>query len=252
MAFNLLVIRHAESANNVIASSTDYEAFIATRSHEPGITARGEQQALALADYLARSKHVEFVSGKGVNLEGYGVTKMVASPMQRTLLTAWPSAQMLGVPLEVWPDIFEQGGLFEGSPWQPESLRTFPGLTRANYAERFPGVILPEEITDEGWWRGGYEDLDACSARAARVAQRVLELGNAAAASGEQTTLAMVSHGTFINQFMHHLLDVPNRAGAYFFTANTGITRIEFVDAGFRSVRYINRTEHLPPELLTR
>lgn len=255
MPFNLLLIRHAESTNNLIAESTDYEAFVSTRSFDPEITARGLQQAQALADHLAGSAQLEFSRLRTGQRYGYGITRLVASPMVRTLLTAWPTAQALKLPLEIWPDIFEQGGLFEGNPADAASLRSFAGSTRAQYAERFPGVVMPPEIGEQGWWSGGYEELERCTVRAGLVAERLVQLARDAAAQtgNPPATLALVSHGTFLNQLLCALLGVPQQpAASYFFHANTGISRIEFQPDGFRVVRFLNRTQHLPPELLSR
>lgn len=126
--------------------------------------------------------------------------------------------------------------------------RSYPGLARADYEHRFPGVRLPPEITDSGWWRGGYEEIEESQQRAAAVAQRL----NALAAAEPETHLAFVSHGTFLNYLVKHLLGVPLAAPMYFFHANTGITRIEFARDGFRLLRYSNRIAHLPPALMTR
>jgi len=253
MVMNLLLIRHGESTNNRIAESTDYDSFMAARTSDPALTERGTQQALALARHLAESTAVEFLRPSAVNRAGYGVTRLVVSPMVRTLLTAAPTAERLGLPLEIWPDIFEQGGLFEGNP-QDETLRSYPGYTRAEFETLFPGVIVPPEVTERGWWRGGYEEMEECSERAAAVAARLKKM---AAEEAEDlppvpTTLAMVTHGTFMNQLLHHLLGVPDQSSMYFFHANTGITRIEFAVDGFRVLRYVNRTQHLPAELLSR
>lgn len=254
MPFNLLIIRHAESANNLLAESAEYESYVATRIFEPEITERGVKQAQALADHLSGSTQIEFARVASGNRYGYGITRLVASPMVRTLQTAWPTAQALGLPLEIWPEIFEQGGLFEGSPREPASLRTFPGHTRAQYMQLFPGVLVPPEIGEAGWWNKGYEEMEHCTARAGRVAEQLIQLAKEAAAQPSEppTTLAMFSHGTFINQMLSRLLNLPHPLQSYIFHANTGITRIEFQADGFRVVRFLNRTQHLSAELLSR
>ncbi|MGL4648408.1 MAG: histidine phosphatase family protein [Caldilineaceae bacterium] len=253
MPFNLLIIRHAESTNNTLAESKDYQTFVATRTHDPAITERGVAQAQQLAQHLASSSQREFSRSEPVYPQGYGITRLVASPMLRTLQTAAPVAAALDMPIEIWTDIFEQGGLFDGNP-EDGTLRSFPGLTRNELSARYPGILLPADVTDRGWWRGGYEEMDACSARAKIVAARVQHLAeqHQSKEAGGLTTLAMVSHGTFINQFLRHLFGLAEEATSYFFHANTGITRVEFAHDGFRVVRYINRTQHLPSDLISR
>ncbi len=245
---NLFLIRHAESVNNRIAESNEYADFIATRSFDPEITDTGEKQAEALATHLASSSHPEFIRKGKAPTHGYGITRIVASPMLRTLRTATPTARALGLPLEVWTDIHEQGGLFDGDPTDADAVRSYPGLKRAEMLARFGELLLPDEVTEAGWWRGGYEDYPQSAARAVAVAERLTALAEAE----PQTHLAFVSHGTFLNQLLHVLLGVPNESSMYFFHANTGITRMEFTGDGFRVLRYTNRIAHLAPEIMTR
>ena len=245
---NVFLIRHAESVNNRIAESRDYADFIATRSFDPEITDTGELQAAALAAHVASSKHPEFIRKGHAQPQGYGFTRIVCSPMLRTLQTAAPSAVALGLPLEVWPDIHEQGGLFEGDPSDAAGVRSYPGLKRAEMVARFGELVLPDTVTEQGWWRGGYEDYPESELRAAAVAERLMAL----AQTEPETRLAFVSHGTFLNQLLRVLLGVPAEAPMYFFHANTGITRLEFTGDGFRVLRYSNRIAHLTPALMTR
>lgn len=249
---NLWIMRHAESANNRIAATTDYGTFVATRVADPPITPLGERQAEHLAEHLASSPLYEFGRGGAAHLPGYGITRLVCSPMLRTLQTAAPVARALGLPLEVWTDIHEHGGIFDGNPrLEPGAegaMRSFPGMTRAQMQERFPGVVLPPSVTEEGWWRGGYEEYGECEERAGIVAEQIVAL----AAEQPELRLALVTHGTFMNDLLRALLGIPGEASMFFSHLNTGITRIEFAQDGFRVLRYQNRLTHLTPELLTR
>lgn len=248
---NLFLIRHAESVNNRIAESSSYDGFVATRSHDPAITETGEAQAERLARHLAGAQQPEFTRKGHPRLVGYGITRIVCSPMLRTLQTATPVARALELPIEVWSDIHEQGGLFDGDPRAESNggaVRSYPGLARREMEAHFPVAPLPPEVTDRGWWRGGYEEPEESEARAARVAERLAALAQAE----PERRLAFVSHGTFLNHLLKQLLSLPLDAPMYFFHANTGITRIEFASEGFRILRYCNRIAHLPPELMTR
>jgi len=245
---NVFLIRHAESANNRNAENTDYANFIATRSHDPEITDVGEKQAEALAAHLAMTTYPAFGNRGQAPLSGYGITRIVCSPMVRTLQTAAPTAKALGLPLEVWLDIHEQGGLFTGNPQDEAGVISFPGLTRAQMTERFGALLLPNTVTEAGWWRGGYEELAGCELRAATVAEQL----HALAGEAPNMRLAFVSHGTFLNQLLRALLGLSAQAPMHFFHANTGITHVEFMGEGFRALHYSNRTAHLPPALMTR
>jgi broad specificity phosphatase PhoE len=247
---NLLIIRHAESANNRIIATLGYDDYLGGRHHEPPLTDTGEAQAERLAEHLVTADQLEF-SRKGKETKrGYGIDRLFCSPMLRTLQTAYPTAQALNLPLEIWRDTFEHGGLFEGDPFKENGagLKFFPGMGRSAMMERFPGVVVPEPITDEGWYAGGYEELAGCAARAVTVAEELTTL----AAENPDLTIALVTHGTFINQLLHRVLGVGTDSPMYFFHANTGITRVEFGESGFRVLRYLNRLEHLPSNLWTR
>lgn len=245
---DLFIIRHAESANNRIAENTDYATFVATRTSDPPITDLGEAQADRLAQYLAESQHPEFNRREHRRVSGFGINRIVCSPMLRTLQTASPSARALNLPLEVWTDIYEQGGLFDGDPDGKHGARTYPGLSRAEMENLVPGVLLPGDVSDWGWWMGGYEDMEACAGRAALVAERLDRL----ASDEPGLRLAIVTHGTFINLLLHAVLGVPLDSIMYFFHANTGITRIEYAPDGYRVLRYANRIAHLEGDLMTR
>jgi broad specificity phosphatase PhoE len=246
---NLYIIRHAESANNRIAQQVDYDTFVATRASDPPITELGFAQANLLATHLASSEYPEFSrTAVKADRNGYGITRLYCSPMRRALQTAYPLSQALGAPLAVWVDTHEQGGLFQGDPRTGEGLRGFPGMGRSAICEEFPGIHLPDEMTEEGWWPGHYEDRPECDERAERVAQRLRSL----AAVEPHMRIAMISHGTFIDHLLKRLLGIPPGQHMYFSHANTGITRIEFTADDFVVLRYLNRFYHLPPSMVSR
>jgi broad specificity phosphatase PhoE len=245
---DLFIIRHAESSNNRIAEENSYETFVASRVHEPEITELGHEQASALAEHIATSEHAEFDRAATRRTTGYGIDRLIVSPMTRALQTAAPVADALHLPLEVWVDIHEHGGLYEGSPSDERSFRTFPGKPRSQILREFPTAVLPDDMTEEGWWRGGYEEVSGCEARAERVARRLIAL----AASAPNCRVAMVSHGTFVNHLLRSLMSVSPDAPMYFFHSNTGISRVEFTSEHYHVLRYLNRISHLPTRLQTR
>lgn len=247
---NLIMIRHGESANNRIIATLGYDDYLGGRVHEPPLTDTGEAQAEHLAKHLAEADKPEF-SRKGIKTRtGYKIDRLFCSPMLRTIQTAYPTSQALGLPLEIWRDTFEHGGLFEGDPFKENGagLKFFPGMGRSAMMERFPGVVVPDTITDEGWYSGGYEEMEGVVTRATAVAEELTQL----AAEQPDLTVALVTHGTFMNQLLHRILGVGADVPLFFFHANTGITRVEFAENGFRILRYVNRLEHLPAELWTR
>ncbi len=241
----LYIIRHGQSANNALADESQ-------RSYDPGLTEKGKQQAQLLADFLA-----ERISRDPINSPGgggsiqhqtgnTGFNHLYCSAMHRALLTAAPVGRALGIKPEVWIDIHEQGGMYLE---QAGGYVGYPGRTRAEILSEFPDYVLPETITDRGWFdkARGHEAAYEGAGRAIKVA---LELRRRAREEASGERIAIITHGTFTDMLIKALLgQLPNRQ--YFFVHyNTGITRIDF-DRDLFVVRYVNRIEHLPPELIT-
>ncbi|MCX6046958.1 MAG: histidine phosphatase family protein [Chloroflexi bacterium] len=241
----LLIIRHAQSFNNYIAEDLPYDEYMEKRSHEPPITELGQRQAQLLADHLAADDHPEVAYNQN---GGYDITRLYCSPMLRTLQTALPISKALGLQPQVWIDIHEHGGIFQGNPRSEAGVTNFPGMTRQECLENFPGYTLPAEITEEGWWFGGYEELTGCNERALRAAQTLQQW----AEETPDERIAIVSHGTFADALIKALFkqDFESQLGYYHY--NTAITRIDWTHRGFMVLRYLNRTQHLPVELITK
>ena len=72
----------------------------------------------------------------------------------------------------------------------------------------------------------------------------------ATAREGER--IALVSHGTFLDALIKALFGQDFASQLYYTHYNTAISRIDFTPKGFLLLRYLNRTEHLSPELITR
>ncbi len=244
----LFLIRHAQSANNFLAETVAMGEYMERRSPEPPLTEIGERQAQLVADHLVGIDYPEAgqeqADGKQ---QGYGFTKLYCSPMLRTLQTAQPISKALGVQPEVWIDIHEHGGIFHGDPEKGPVAQHF-GLTRQEMMSLFPGYQLPAEITEKGWWPGGYEEMEGCYQRAQRVADQIRTW----APIMPTERVALVAHGTFIDALIKALLGQDFAVQLYYSHYNTAITRLDFTPRGFMLLRYLNRTEHLPPNLITR
>ena len=134
----LLIIRHAESANNSLMSQIarqNNEDYMLKRSPDPSITELGMRQAELLAKHLAGEPPADAPpGGKGQ----YGITHLYCSPMLRTLQTARPTAKALGIRPNIWIDIHEHGGMFAGNPHTGENFLVHSGLTRADILRDYP------------------------------------------------------------------------------------------------------------------
>ena len=244
----LLIIRHAESSNNSIALKLDNAAYMQQRSHDPVITELGVRQAKKLAEHLTGKPPADApAGGKGV----YGITHLYCSPMLRTLQTAQPIAKALGLRPSIWVDIHEHGGMFTGNPHTGENFQQHMGLTRIEIARDFPDADLVDAITEEGWWKGGYEDIANCYARAIRVARDLRRRAHAELEGGQKSVVAIVSHGTFIDSLIKALFSQIPENRYFYFHNNTAITCVDFAHHDTVYLRYQNRTAHLPLDMLS-
>ncbi|HLU11061.1 MAG TPA: histidine phosphatase family protein [Oceanobacillus sp.] len=239
----LYIIRHGQSTNNALEDPSKREV-------DSPLTELGRRQAELLAAYLAdgrnRDRWVDPATGYSrPDEEGFGITHLYCSAMYRSLQTTQPIARALGIQPEVWIDIHEHGGMYLE---QPDGIVGFPGKTRSEILSEFPDYILPDVITDAGWWKqeNGQESLAMAQGRAIKVAGELRRRANT------PERIAIVSHGTFIDALLKALLNqLPSRQ-FFFLHYNTAITRIDFSgDRERMLVRYINRTAHLPPDLVS-
>jgi broad specificity phosphatase PhoE len=245
---DLYIIRHAQSTNNALPIEVEQR----DRVCDPLLTELGHHQAELLAKHLATGRDgwtetaasADPEAGGGSTPHSYGITHLVCSPMKRTLLTTQPISRALGLQPEIWLDIHEHGGIYldHGAPMGRVG---YPGITRQELLARFPGYDAPDGLTDQGWWRDGFEEWDICLARAAHVARRLRER------CATDARIAMVTHGAFASALIMALVGTPPDAGVHFSHHNTGISLVRFRPDGGIRLRYLNRVPHLRAELVT-
>lgn len=240
----LYIIRHGQSTNNALEDATK-------RVVDAPLTELGKQQAELLAAYLAdgRNRDLWVDPATGYSRpdqdKGVGITHLYCSAMYRSLQTAQPIGRALGIRPEVWIDIHEQGGIYLE---QPDGIVGFPGKTRSEIQTEFPDYVLPDAISDVGWWKQdiGQESLHTAQGRAIKV------VGELRRRASSEERIAIVSHGTFIDALLKALFNqLPSRQ-FYYLHYNTAITRIDFSgDKDRLLVRYVNRTAHLRNDLVS-
>lgn len=236
----LFIVRHAQSHNNALADQRD-------RVIDPPLTEIGLRQAELVARHLAHGVDHEGapIEGRATDAPaGMGIERLYCSAMLRALQTAAPIARALNLKPRVWVDIHEEGGMWldEG---EGRGIRGGSGMTRAEIARQFPDYVLPEEVTDHGWWSYSQEERTPFLARAVRVAAKLR------ADAAKDVTVAIVTHGGFGAYLLRELVGAPQTANVFFHHDNTGITRVRFRLDGRVSIRYQNRVDHLPPDLVT-
>ncbi len=238
----LFIIRHGQSTNNV---SMIYDAK--DREADPPLTELGQKQAEKVAAYLAGGENFDHWVDRKLEdrevMQGFGITRLYCSPMLRTLQTTLPISKATGISPEVWTDLHEHGGLHLDHG-DERGIEGFPGLGRSAMLQQFPGYVVPETISDAGWYdySKGVEDIAGAMSRAIRVAAVL----RTKAASQER--IGLVIHGTFADALIKALLNMLPNHEVYFLMYNTGITRIDFRRDGKTVPRYMNRVAHLAPD----
>lgn len=227
---HVYLIRHAQSENNVLT-----EASIHRRKVDPSLTKLGFRQRDLLAQFLA--------SGKDVNNESFDISHLYCSAMYRALLTAQPLTAALERQAQVWVDLHEKGGMFQRRAGR---VNGFTGMTRAQIEGKFLGYELPRDISEDGWYDAGLgmEPETYSLFRAIKVANALRRRGHS------DDVIALISHAGFLDVLLKAIFDqLPSRPHIMrFFHDNTAITRVNY--QGSRpTLHYMNRVDHLPPEL---
>jgi 2,3-bisphosphoglycerate-dependent phosphoglycerate mutase len=237
----LYFIRHAQSENNALAARN---AVGEVRTHDPELTPLGQQQAAHLADFLAqKNPEAHTAPYDPQNRRGITLTHLYASLMVRAVNTGTIIARRLGLPLTAWPDWHEEGGLYLEE--QPGHFVGRPGYGRSYFAEKYPEFIVPETLTDAGWWTGGHEPYEDRPRRARRAVAALFERHG-----HTDDHVGIVSHGGFYNHLLGALMDLPAPYKLGHMLNNASISRIVLApDAKY--VVYQNRCEYLPTELIT-
>ncbi len=247
----LYIIRHAQSENNALWARTGQEVG---RKPDPELTAVGHQQAQHLAQYLSQRPSVNGLDevARQHNRHGYPFTHLYSSLMLRAVQTGHYVAEALDMPLHVWEEIHEWGGIYAHNLETGERVG-LPGVSGKELTARFPRLVLPPERQNgDGWWNRPFEPREATQARAERFWQALL-----ARHGQERDRVAIVTHGGFSYALLMVLLASSGQntmsdgtREVWFSMHNTSVSRLD-VGPDFCNVRYLNRVAHLPPEMIT-
>lgn len=235
----IYIIRHAQSTNNTLSNQRD-------RVHDASLTPLGKKQANILAKHLAHGLELSpMISDlENNNQRSYGITRLYCSPMWRSLQTAEPVGKELNLSPEIWTDLHEQGGVYLDHG-VVGGLVGYPGKSRREILAEFPSYILPSEITDAGWWNKGHEEITLYYERALRVASELKKQ------SVSNDRIVLISHSEFMDILIKTLLGQMSSGNIYYASLNTSISRIDIDHNGHISIRYLNRIEHLPSNMIT-
>nr|CEL64614.1 TPA: phosphoglycerate mutase family protein, putative [Neospora caninum Liverpool] len=181
------------SANGTGALSPHNEACAARAEEEPGGEREEDDRPLAAQPPV----------------EGI---RVIVSPLLRTILTALPLLDNLNLKRSdcvLDPDLYEVGGLYKvcrSAGGEPPACVAYPGCTKREYEERFPGRLCAPEGIENGWYNPerGKEGLAEARARAHRVAESFWRMAETAEAEGLRTVV-VVSHAHFLELLMKAL-----------------------------------------------
>lgn len=245
----LFLIRHGQSKNNAHDDAHVYP--------DPDLTELGHQQAERLAMWMSAAHDIESMTRLSMRDPGrrdhhpIQLTHIYVSPMRRTLQTARPLVKAFGCVAHVHPLIYEAGGLFERVD-EGNGIRPYRGMGAKQILSEFPEYRVDTAIHEEGWYQLDREEtIDECHARADKIA----EMFKRQVAQDEywrRTSVALVSHGMFIDCLLLSLMGVaaPMRQ-SYFWVYNTSITRVELRRDGYAIIRAVNQIPHLTHDLVT-
>ena len=241
----LFIIRHGQSANNALPNIRDREV-------DPPLTGLGERQAEMLAEYLARGETYDLAAANTGNTkvqlrQGFGITTLFTSPMYRSLQTVEPVGESLGLAPQIWTDIHEEGGMYLNHGGD-EGLVGYPGRTRSEISSEFPRYHLPTGFNEAGWWNKGHEDPSSLLVRATKVSEQLREM---AAKKDKEDRVAIITHGIFMNALLKALFGQISGGRMYYRHHNTAISRISMDGSDGGEVQYLNRIDHLTPELVS-
>lgn len=238
---HLYYIRHAQSINNALWDATGSNK---ARSHDPELTETGWRQAHILAEFLQCPPPTSGVREEnGADVFGFGITHLYCSLMERAVMTGAVVARALGLPLCGWVDLHETGGMFLED--ENDVRNAMPGRSRSYFLQNYPELVLPGEVSDDGWWNRPFEEKEDRLPRGQRVLQTLLDM------HGDTTDrVAIISHGGFYNYLVAAIMGLTARPPLWFLMNNTAISRFDFGEEETALV-YSNYTAHLPDELIT-
>ena len=238
----LYFIRHGQSENNALWDETGSSQG---RSEDPELTKIGHEQAKCLAEFILRKDTEARADGaNGLPKRDYfGFTHLYTSLMVRSVATGTYISKALGLPLTAWVEIHECGGIYDED--DPHNRQGLPGKPRSYFVENYSHLVLPDTVTEEGWWNRPFETHEELPLRAQRVLDTLLERHGKS-----EDRVALVSHGAFYMELLRLLFKIGEER-CWFVMNNTAVSRFDFRDDGEVALIYHNRTDHLPERLIT-
>jgi 2,3-bisphosphoglycerate-dependent phosphoglycerate mutase len=238
----LFFIRHAQSGNNRLWEQTKSNQG---RNEDPDLSDLGRKQVDCLSAYLQVPSKVVIQNDNQAMQVGFGFTHIYTSLMTRAVRTGAGIAESVNLPLVAWKDIHEWGGIYL-EDLETEEKKGLPGKSGKELLEIYPKLVLDASIKQDGWWNRPYEEEEEQLQRAARVlAELRARHGNT------DDRVVFVSHGGFYRLFVSAIVGFDSTSSVWFDLNNCAISRFDFWPDGGVNIRYMNRLEHIPMELIS-
>ena len=180
------------------------------------VSERGEKQLECLAEHF-----------KNIPIEA-----IYSSPLKRTLSTAAAVNKYHNLPIQKDEGLIEiNGGVWEGKPW-------------ADLPKLYP--------VEYGLWKNRMEDFYIKDGeKMTEVFDRMKSAMDRIAAENEGKTIAVVSHGCALRNFLCYAMGKPISAlKEVGWSDNTAVSLVEY-ESGVPKIIFKNNNEHLPDELST-
>ena len=223
--FDLYLVRHGESYNNSVDQSQ--------RVNDPPLTELGQAQALRLAERIRHQFDHSSDSSANLGAERAAGNRSKSTPILdrvytsaflRTMQTIHPTTQVTPVLPEIWTDLFEVGGCFDG--YLPGQTNGMPGMTATEIALQFSNYKIPADIDHTGWWKSKpRETHELAEIRAAKIVQQLHDKYH-----GTDSTVLFVIHGDLIRLLLKIFVpDQPDYVSRV--THNTSMTHLRFSES---------------------
>jgi len=217
---DLILVRHAQCQAQVDAGLLG--------DHDSELTEVGHRQAVALAVALRESR--------------FGQPGHIwSSPLVRALDTAIPTAQALGLPIHVHPELREA---------QPS--RSLTGRGRRELSRRHGQLSFDPAVGDDGWEHGD-ASYEAMTARADRI------LMSARQDLGPGARVVLFTHGAFGGFLISAAVGIPPATPSWFVLDNASVSVLRLPEPGRpgfgmfpphrAQILVVNEVEHLPGDL---
>src|ERR1700730_3347291 len=131
----LYLVRHGQSQNNLLWDSTNSSLG---RHEDPALTETGRKQAECVAKFFSQPSVPDASAAqKEQNRNGFSITHIYASLMERAVATGSYISRALGLPLLAWEDLHEGGGIYRDNDATGEREGR-PGKHRAFFRDNYP------------------------------------------------------------------------------------------------------------------